>query len=125
MMKYPEPLQRKDREQSRWWHCKIWKMMCNSGASMNNQWGIDRALELRWCKSPSGNNHLCSWSDRDHKIVEDYDKKRKAGKNILYTYDEGTNMIDWLKVDDKTDQAYKFTEDKYGNKTYHFRGKPK
>ena len=99
--------------------------MCNSGASMNNQWGIDRALELRWCKSPSGNNHLCSWSDRDHKIVEDYDKKRKAGKNILYTYDEGTNMIDWLKVDDKTDQAYKFTEDKYGNKTYHFRGKPK
>ena len=99
--------------------------MCKSGASMNSKWGIQRALELRWCKTGSGKNHLCSWSDRDHKIVEEYAKKKKAGKNILFTYDHGTNIIDWLGTEDKIDQAYKFTEDKTGNKTYHFRGKPK
>ena len=65
------------------------------------------------------------WSDRDIRMVQKHDKKRKAGKETYYTYDEGTNMIEWLGKDNKKKQAYKITTDEYGNKTYHFRGKPK
>ena len=70
----------KDREQPRWWHCKIWKMMCTSGASMNSAWGLQRALEIRWCLSGKGKMHLCSWSDRNHKVVADFEKKKREGK---------------------------------------------
>ena len=73
-------IEQKDREQPRWWHCKIWKMMCTSGASMNSKWGLARALEIRWCLSGKGKMHLCSWSDRNHKVVADFEKKKREGK---------------------------------------------
>ncbi len=73
-------IEKKYREKPKWYHCKVWRHMCSNGASMNSDWGLKRALELRWCESSNGKMHLCSWSDREHKVVEDFEKKRREGK---------------------------------------------
>ena len=119
-----DPIPKKQREKESWLDCKIWKILKRSGASLNSKWGIDRALELRWCKSPSGKNHLCSWSDRDHAIVEEYDRKKKSGKQIFYHFEntngKSDNFFKHLKGD-KSIKPYKETKDKYGNKVLHFK----
>jgi len=78
-----------------------------------------------WNKKKETNIKGPNWTDKEIRMMQKYDKNMKAGKEVYYTYDDGTDMIDWLGVDDKNKQAYKMTRDEYGNKTYHYRGKPK
>jgi hypothetical protein len=69
------------KEETSWLDCKVWRKFKETGASVNDQWGIDRMLKLRWHKDPYGKMHLCSWSDRNHQVVYDFKEKRK-NKNL-------------------------------------------
>ena len=56
-------------------------MMEQCGASEGSEWGMQRMLELKWHKDKkTGKKHLCSWTDREHKAVEEFERKRKAGE---------------------------------------------
>lgn len=85
------------------------------GASEGSEWGIQRMLELKWhVNKKTGKKHLCSWNDREHKIVEDYEKKRKSGKETYYQYDNPEDMI--ADLDRKEVTHTDAGRDKYGNK---------
>lgn len=118
-----KPIPKAEREQTHWYECKVWKMMKQSGASLNNQWGLDRALELRWCTAPSGKSHLCSWNDREHEVVRKYEADRKAGKAHGNAYDTPDSFFKHLKHDcDKEGcKPYKIDTDEYGNESRYFK----
>ncbi len=85
------------------------------GASEGSEWGIQRMLELKWhTDKKTGRKHLCSWTDREHKIVEDYEKKRKSGKETYYLSETPEDFIADLegKPVTRKDEG----RDKYGNK---------
>ena len=114
----------KERENTHWYDCEVWKHFKTTGASLNTKWGLDRIMELRWCKSGLGKNHLCTWSDRNHKVVEDYEKRRKAGKEHASTYDTTDSFFYHLDHDCKKKKCkpYKVTKDEQGNKTSYYKG---
>ncbi len=85
------------------------------GASEGSEWGIQRMLELKWHTDPStGKRHLCSWTDREHKIVEDYEKKKKSGKETFYQYETAEDMF--AEFDGKPTKKRDIGNDEYGNK---------
>ncbi len=113
----------KEREQTHWYDCEVWKHFKTTGASLNTKWGLDRIMELRWCKSGLGNNHLCTWSDRSHKVVEEYEKRKKAGKEHGSGHETADSFFYHLDHDCKKKKCkpYKTTTDEYGNKTEWFK----
>lgn len=85
------------------------------GASEGSEWGMQRMLELKWHTDPdTGKKHLCSWNDREHKIVKDYEKRRKSGKEIYYQYEDPKDMF--AELDGKKVTHTDAGRDKYGNK---------
>lgn len=113
----------KEREQTHWYECEVWRHFKTTGASLNSQWGLDRIMELRWCKSGLGKNHLCTWSDRSHKVVEEYEKRKKAGKEHGSGYDTSDSFFYHLDHDCKKKKCkpYKTDIDEYGNKTSYYK----
>lgn len=111
------------RENTHWYECEVWKHFKTTGASMNSKWGLDRIMELRWCKSGLGKNHLCTWSDRNHKVIADYEKRKLAGKEHGSTYDTTDSFFYHLNHNCKKKKCkpYKTTTDEYGNKTRYFK----
>ena len=118
-----DPIPKTDREKSSWLDCEVWRHIKQSGASLNSEWGLQRALELRWCTNQEGKNHLCSFSDKEHKIFEDHEKRKLAGKEHGSTYDTTKSFFKHMKHDcDKLGcKPFKTTTDKYGNETRYFK----
>ncbi len=114
-----DPLPRKEREDTHWYESRVWKQFKTTGASLNNQWGINRMMELRWCKSGLGKSHLCTFTDREHKVIEDYEKRKKAGKEHGSGYETSDSFMYHIDHDCKKKKCkpYKITTDEYGNKT--------
>ena len=70
-------------EKTHWYECKIWKRFKHSGASNNDEWGLKRMLALKWCKSPYGGKHLCSFTDEEHEKLAEFKRRKDAGEETI------------------------------------------
>jgi len=118
-----DPIPRREREQTHWYESKVWKQFKTTGASLNNQWGLDRMMELRWCRSGKGKNHLCTFTDREHAVVAKYEKRKLAGKEHGSSYKTADSFFYHLDHDCKKKKCkpYKTTTDEYGNKMSYYK----
>jgi len=60
-----------------WYICKVWK--ANYAMNQNDaqrQFALDWGWKTKYVTNP----HWCSWTDRDHKAVQDYDKAKESGE---------------------------------------------
>jgi len=82
-------------EQTHWYECEIWKRMKHNGASLNNPWGIKRALTLKQCPNLNGiGTHLCSFTDREHDVIKKFKGELENDGSI--TFDNMDDATDWL-----------------------------
>ena len=102
---------------SHWLSCKVYKMMEQSGASEGSEWGMQRALDIKWhIDDNTGKKHLCSFTDREHKIISDYEKRKKSGKESYHIYKTADDFF--AELDGKPTKKIFKGKDEYGNKEY-------
>ena len=78
-----------------WYICKVWR--ANYAMNQNDSQrhaALDWGFKTKFVSKP----HWCSWTDRDHKIVQDYDRDEKEGKlGELVTFETVDDFIKDLK----------------------------
>jgi len=88
---------KKMQEKTYWYECKVWKILKHSGASLNSEWGLERAMELKWCTTEKG-KHLCSLNDREHAAIEEFKRKKDSGElGEAITFDNVDDLIRYLE----------------------------
>ena len=92
----------------KWYHCKMWKGLLSINDKDYDTYR-KRALELNYSYG-----HWCCFSDKDHEVVKEFDRRKKLGKDIIYQYNTTEDMFASLHNKPTTEKH--IGEDQYGNK---------